>query len=84
MSPDNGKASAGRVRGHSMYSSLRATTHYRVTGGELQGDHAGISAAHLREHASANFTRGPIAQETKTPLLTAALQVASKCSHAIL
>jgi hypothetical protein len=84
MSTDDGKTSAGRARGHSMYSTLRATTYDQVTGSELQGHHASISAARLREHASAEFTRGPIAQEIKTSLLTAALHVAGMCSHAIL
>jgi hypothetical protein len=80
MSGNNRKISASRARGHSMYSTLKATSDHQATVGELQVDHAGIGAEHLRKNASPEFTRGSVAQETKTSLLTAALQTAGKSS----
>jgi hypothetical protein len=84
MSANNRKTSAGRARGHSMYSSLKATTDDQITGGEFHGDYTGISAARLREHPSPDFNRGSIAQEAKPSLLATALQAARKSTRAIL
>jgi hypothetical protein len=80
MSGNNGKISVGRARGHSMYSTLKATSDYQAAVGELQVDHAGISAEHLRKNASLEFTRGSVTQKAKTSLLTVALQTAGKSS----
>jgi hypothetical protein len=83
MSGNNEKISAGRARGHSMYSTLKAMSDYQAAVGELQVDHAGISAEHLRKNASPEFTHGPVAQDVKTSLLTAALQSTGKSSNAM-
>jgi hypothetical protein len=87
------QVSSGRARGHSMWSTLRATSQEQIPGGyELQGGHAGISSSRLRESldpgqpsqelSNAIPGRGRIVSESRVSLLTTALQAAGEPPYA--
>jgi hypothetical protein len=86
---ENKGTSAGRARGYSMWSTLRATTQEQNAGAEHVANHAGISFARLREHSDQDISpgravqrpsvgSGRIVSESRVSLLTTAIQAAGE------